>query len=71
MQRNRFTLRNSYKVSEANGVGTLTVFRVSTRGVFITMGSSDIFLAIIMVIYGLCMFRLLRFLFPVSFQNKV
>ncbi len=42
-------------MSEAYGVGTLTLFRVSTRGVFMFMGISDTFLAIFMLIYGLCL----------------
>jgi hypothetical protein len=51
-------------VSEANGVGTLTMFRVSTRGVFITMGNSDTFLAIILLIFSL----FARFTFVIMFH---
>ena len=47
-------------MSEANGVGTLALHRVSTRGVFMFMGSSDTFLVIFMLILAfICVVMLL------------
>ncbi len=56
-------------MSEAYGVGTLTLFSVSTRGVFMFMGFSDTFLDIILLIMTfVCLYYLI---FNFRFKNKL